>query len=168
MVVKEKSEKYKSDFKKWDHDEKMKNHHYLQKGIMKTSSSSPPPLWGQNRYLMSVFGGRGGGCSPFAPGTHSQAHTALPPCQPGSGVSHRAPQSCPNTPVWTLQMTSRDTSSPLLMHCLPLFQIFNLKVYWDKGGYLLVDWLLRSYQRKFQHHKWKCEKLTYRNKPVED
>ena len=44
IVVKEKSEKDKSDCKKRRQDEETKHHHYLQKGLKKNSSSSPPPL----------------------------------------------------------------------------------------------------------------------------
>lgn len=43
IVVKEKSEKDISEFKKRSQDKKMKHHHYLQKGVKKNSSSNPPP-----------------------------------------------------------------------------------------------------------------------------
>lgn len=129
MVVKEKSEKYQSDFRKWDQNEKMKQYHYLQKGIKKISSSNPPPFWGQNRFLMPAFGWW---LQPFAPCTHSQAHTALLPCQPGTTMllarlwaEPKSTSVLPKHSCVNLQITS----SPLLMHCLPLFHIFSLKVY---------------------------------------
>lgn len=101
MVVKEKSEKDKSDFKKKSQDEKMKHHHYLQKGIKINSPSSPPPLWIQNRYQMPSFGRRSGGCSPLhpqhpRPGSRRSAspHSlAQPRSQPGVGsaTEHLSP-----------------------------------------------------------------------------
>lgn len=77
MVVKEKSEKYQSDFRKWDQNEKMKQYHYLQKGIKKISSSNPPPFWGQNRFLMPALcplhPQPGSHCSASLPAWHNHA-----------------------------------------------------------------------------------------------
>lgn len=159
-VVKEKSEKYKSDFKTWDQDEKMKHHHYLQKGIKKKSSSGPLPLWGQNRYLISAFGEGvvaaplcpwqpqpGSHCSASLPAGHSQAQPGTARLSQAQGWAQSS-SVLPKHSSWTLPTASRVSSSPLLMHCLPLFHLFNLKVHcdWDKGRYLCVDCVLKHYQ----------------------
>lgn len=137
------------------------NENFLFKPSSSLRSEQVPDvsLWGKGWWLQPLC--------PWHPQPGSHCSASLPARLRGE------PQSTSVLPKHSSVNPSNDFQGYQLStsHALsPTFQIFNLKVYcdWDKGGYLLVDWLLRSYQPVFQHHKWKCEKLTHRNKPVED